>query len=70
MRNKANGFYWAEYICLNCRKEKLIQIEFGKPIPTLSTSEFAINNSYSNAINAPECDYCGCKSWSHGKYSD
>jgi hypothetical protein len=59
--------YWAIYICLNCGTERWESIDLGESMPIF------VKNIPSNPIFAygmklaPECKYCGCRSWSRGK---
>jgi DNA-directed RNA polymerase subunit RPC12/RpoP len=66
--NKELGFYFVQYVCMNCSTKTEIKVDFGKPMPYFSTDKNSIEKGY--ALQAPECRYCGCLSWSHGKKSE
>lgn len=65
--NKEKGYYLVTYICMNCRFEITVSINFGKSIHSYSIDKEMIKNGY--ALQAPECEYCGCFHWSSGKKS-
>ncbi len=63
--NKELGYYQATYICMNCRSEINVKIDFGKSIHSYSTDKEMVKNGY--ALQSPECQYCGCFHWSSGR---
>ena len=63
--NKELGYYWAEYICLNCKTKMSVKVPYGKSMPIYSNNEYSIKMRY--VESAPECTYCGSRYWSHGK---
>jgi len=67
LTNKQRGFYYAIYTCLNCGKTMEREIKFGSSIPVLSAN-IADNTIMKQYLTpAPECEFCGCYHWSHGK---
>jgi len=65
--NKECGFYTVEYSCLNCGEKVCLSIEYGKSIPIL-VYPFKNDSILSQwHKEAPECEYCGCRSYTYGK---
>lgn len=66
--NKERGFYEVEYTCINCGEKITKKIPFGSSIPTMVSDYERIPEMMRNYhLPAPECDFCGCSYWSHGK---
>ena len=62
-----NKTYRAEYTCLNCGTKLLVDVDFGRSMPLLIDNENSDTIKKGYGFLAPECSYCGCRSYSHGK---
>jgi len=62
-----NKTYRAEYTCLNCGSKLLLDVDFGRNMPILVDNKDRNIPGIEQCFLAPECSYCGCRSYSHGK---
>ena len=60
----AHDIYEVEYECSNCGTKTIINVQWGTHIPVYAEE---INDVTLGKMLSPECDYCGCRGFRHGK---